>query len=323
MSIHHYPIDQRIDLPKQGSWPEAVHLFDEESAYALAAAEAADRPLLIRGEPGTGKSQLARAAAVATGRLFVAVVVNARTESQDLQWRFDAVGRLGEAQTLAAQGHAQDVAARMDPRRFLSPGPLWWVFDWRSAGEQHAYCTSPLEPEPIKPPHWESKQGSVLLIDEIDKADADLPNGLLETLGNGDFAVPYCSQSVRQSQDCPPPLVVITTNEERELPVAFLRRCLVLQLSLPEDDEELLDFLCRRGAVHFKQSTEAVRRKAGELLLEDRKAAITQGLPPPGQAEYLDLLRAVGRLAQDEDGQLELLDKIRNFVLKKSPTLLR
>ena len=75
-------------------------------------------------------------AAVATERLFVAVVVNARTEPQDLQWRFDAVGRLGEAQTLAAQGHAQDIADRLDPRRFLSPGSLWWVFDWRSAEER-------------------------------------------------------------------------------------------------------------------------------------------------------------------------------------------
>ena len=77
------------------------HVFDKASVYALAAAEAANRPLLVRGEPGTGKSQLARAAAVARKRLFLSVVVNARTKCQDLQWQFDAVGRLGEAQTLA------------------------------------------------------------------------------------------------------------------------------------------------------------------------------------------------------------------------------
>lgn len=162
-----------------------------------------------------------------------------------------------------------------------------------------------------------------MLIDEIDKADTDLPNGLLETLGNGDFAVPYLGASVRQSQDSPPPLVIITTNEERELPAAFLRRCLVLQLNLPEADDALLNFLCQRGAVHFKDSTEVVRRKAGELLLEDRKAAHTQGLPPPGQAEYLDLLRAVYKLGRAESEQMDWLAKISEFVLKKAPALLR
>jgi hypothetical protein len=79
-----------------------VHRFDEESAWAVRAALAAQRPLLVRGEPGSGKSQLARAAAEALGRLFVAEVVHARSESQDLQWRFDALGRLGDAQAMGA-----------------------------------------------------------------------------------------------------------------------------------------------------------------------------------------------------------------------------
>lgn len=85
MTLHHYPIDEPIPLPKRGSWPEAVHVFENKDVDALLAAEAAGRPLLIRGEPGTGKSQLARAAAEASRRLFVSVVVNARTECQDLQ----------------------------------------------------------------------------------------------------------------------------------------------------------------------------------------------------------------------------------------------
>jgi MoxR-like ATPase len=127
-----YPLSQPLSIPKLGSWPETRHVFDQASAYALAAAEAANRPLLVRGEPGTGKSQLARAAAVARDRLFLSVVVNARTECQDLQWQFDAVGRLGEAQTLA-QLSEPDVRQLLDPRHFLTPGPLWWVFDWNSA----------------------------------------------------------------------------------------------------------------------------------------------------------------------------------------------
>jgi MoxR-like ATPase len=177
---------------------------------------------------------------------------------------------------------------------------------------------------PQPPNGWEPKRGSVLLIDEIDKADTDLPNGLLETLGNGDFAVPYLGTSVHQSKDCPPPLVMITTNEERELPAAFLRRCLVLPLSLPDNRDELLAFLGQRGEVHFgPQCSEAVRRQAGELLWDDRQAALEQGLPAPGQAEYLDLLRAVCAMAKDQPEQRRLLEAISGFVLKKSPASLR
>jgi len=314
-----YPTETAIELPKLGSWPASVHLFDAASAYALRAAEAANRPLLVRGEPGTGKSQLARAAAVATDRLFLSVVVNARTECQDLQWHFDAVGRLGEAQTLARVEDA-DLNTRLHPRRFLSPGALWWALDWDSAQAQWETCANSPEAIPSAPDDWQSSQGSVLLIDEIDKADTDLPNSLLETLGNGDFTVPYTGASVRQSSQNPPPLVIMTTNEERELPDAFLRRCLVLHLSLPETDDALVQFLCQRGAAHFPQGcSEAVRLRAARQLVEDRNAALDQGLPPPGQAEYLDILRALSNMAQDEAEQLELLDAIRDFVLKKSP----
>ena len=307
-----------VDLPKLGSWPESVHEFDQASAYALMAAEAAGRPLLVRGEPGTGKSQLARAAAVAGRRLFLSVVINARTECQDLQWQFDAVARLGEAQLLAGV-HDGDRLARLHPRRFLCPGPLWWTLDWESAQAQWDDCHNPPGSIPEQPAGWTPQQGSVVWIDEIDKADSDLPNSLLETLGNGDFAVPYLGQSVRRCSEIPPPLVIITTNEERELPAAFLRRCLVLPLILPED---LTDFLCRRGEVHFgKFCTAEVRRKAAELLVEDRRTALDQGWPPPGQAEYLDLLRAVCKLAKDEAGQLKWLEDLRRFVLKKAPSL--
>jgi MoxR-like ATPase len=323
MTLNHYLVGERLALPKLGSWPASVHVFAQRDADALAAAEAANRPLLVRGEPGTGKSQLARAAAVARQRLFISVVINARTECQDLQWQFDAVARLGEAQTLAHSSEP-DVLKRMHPRHFLSPGPLWWVFDWNSAQAQWNACNNPLESVPPYPKNWQPSHGSVLLIDEIDKADADLPNGLLETLGNGDFTVPYGRTSVRQSADSPPPLVILTTNEERELPAAFLRRCLVLHLSLPQDDETLLDWLCERGRVHFRRRcSETVRRRAGALLLEDRRAAREQGLPPPGQAEYLDLLRAVCTMARGEQQQHTLLDTISEFVLKKSPALLR
>jgi len=320
-----FQFDEIVKLPATGSWPKSVHLFDDASRYAIQAALAAQRPLLLRGEPGTGKSQLARAAAQVLGRIFISEVVHSSSESQDLQYHFDAVGRLGEAQVLGAtQGKGEcDVREQLDPRNFLSPGALWWLFDWQSAQEQLELCRSNrLAPE--RPKGWQPADGAVLLIDEIDKADVDLPNGLLESLGNGAFKVPYLDQAIGLKTKMAAPLVIITTNEERELPAAFLRRCMVLNLQLPEKKEPFIKWLMRRGEIHFGEfCNAAVRKEAAEQLYGDRRDALDQALPAPGQAEYLDLLRAVSTMtetiatAEKEKEQLILLDKIKGFALKK------
>jgi MoxR-like ATPase len=325
--MHEFSTDKAMPLPRMGSWPATVHVFDERSVYAVQAALAAQRPLLVRGEPGTGKSQLARAAAHVLGRVFVSEVVHARTESQDLQWHFDAVGRLGEAQALgamaAAAGPKRAWRERLEPRCFLSPGALWWVFDWGSAERQYALGRKQMR-RPVPPAGWTPERGSVLLIDEIDKAEPDLPNGLLETLGNGAFSVPYLDQAVGMAEGVPPPLVVITTNEERELPAAFVRRCLVLHLELPREEKALIDWLAARGESHFGSAcSEAVRRAAAGQLWTDRREALDRGIPPPGQAEYLDILRALSDMTKDEstrreEKQLGLLEKIAEFALKKA-----
>ncbi len=337
MSKIHFPLADAIDLPPCGSWPKTRHRFDKTSADAVNAALAAQRPLLVRGEPGTGKSQLARAAAVHLERVLVPEVVHARSESQDLQWHFDAVGRLGEAQALgvtaggrkAAQGR-REAERKLDPLRYLAPGALWWAFDWDSAERQYAFSRfKHRRPEPR--PDWTPAKGSVVLIDEIDKADADLPNGLLETLGNGGFSVPYRNQPVTLPQGAQAPLVIITTNEERELPAAFVRRCFVLHLWLPDDDPrdpekdekqrrvKLEQWLVARGGDHFGTRIEkAVRQQAAAQLAEDRLRARAQGVSPPGQAEYLDLLRALDDLApEDRDSQEEMLKDIQDFAFKK------
>ncbi|MCJ7600219.1 MAG: MoxR family ATPase [Desulfobulbaceae bacterium] len=318
-------VDTPVPLPRTGTWPESVHVFDVRSVHAVNAAMAARRPLLVRGEPGTGKSQLARAAAHALGRLFVSEVVNSRTEGQDLQYHFDAVARLGEAQALCSTAKGEEVGRLLAAERYLSPGPLWWVFDWHSAAEQHKRCRHNIR-RPQPPDGWSPERGCVLLIDEIDKADADLPNSLLETLGNGAFTVPYLDKAVGLSTEAATPLVIITTNEERELPGAFIRRCLVLQLSLPADDREFVDWLVVRGGHHFHQSCfPAVYKKAAKQLLGDRKEAGRQGLTPPGQAEYLDMIRAVCNMTEGvagekmEEAQLDILAKISEFALKKYP----
>lgn len=305
---------EEVSLPAQGSWPAAVHVFDEDSALAVRAALAAQRPLLVRGEPGVGKSQLARAAAAKLGWVFLSEVVHSRSESQDLQWRFDAIGRLGDAQALGGAGLGLEAArAELAQIHYVNPGPLWWAFNWKTARIKHEksrkqYCV------PDLPPGQEVPAGCVLLIDEIDKAEAELPNGLLETLGNGAFAVPWMNEAVRCTGRAP--LVVITTNQERELPPAFERRCLVLNLQLPGYDE-----LVRRGKLHFGTLCgEEVFNEAARQLLEDRADPRREGLPKPGQAEYLDMLRVVSELwPGDHDAQFKNLERIGKFALRKHP----
>jgi MoxR-like ATPase len=193
------------------------------------------------------------------------------------------------------------------------------VFDWNSAESQFQQCRHPRN-RPQAPDGWTAEKGAVLLIDEIDKADADLPNGLLETLGNGAFSVPYRNLPVRMPDANPPPLVVITTNEERELPGAFVRRCVVLQIELPREEQAFIGWLIARGACHKSIAcSEKVRRAAAEQLWADRQEALRQGHTPPGQAEYLDLLRALNKMRRTEAERLDLLELIGEFVLRKMP----
>ena len=207
---------------------------------------------------------------------------------------------------------------QLNHRNYLSPGALWWVFDWESARQQHKRSGGQTG-QPVVPKGWTPSNGSVLLIDEIDKAEADLPNGLLETLGNGAFSVPWLDQPVTAQPDMPTPLVVITTNEERELPAAFVRRCLVLNLSLPERQTEFIELLVARGRYHFKELCAAeVYHEAAQQLWDDRSNA-TDGAGRSGQAEYVDMLRVVAALEPDHSKQVELLYKIRDFALKKRP----
>ena len=305
-----------LDLPPMGAWPASKHRFDEKQINALRAAEAAGRPLLVRGEPGTGKSQLAHAAAWASKRLFLSVVVDARSEASDLQWRFDAVARLADAHLAAVPGG--ETPRDLDASRYVEPGPLWWAFDWNGAAAQLQHYR-PGGPSPDLPhEEWTPADGAVLLIDEIDKAEADLPNGLLEALGNGRFTVGPTGRVVARGEGVPPPLVIVTTNDERELPPAFLRRCLVLTLKLP-DEGGLIEFLEERGKLHFPKLCAAfpeVPTAAAQMLIEDRRAAHEAGVYKPGLAEYLDLLRALEGIGGDAGEHIEAL---RGFVFSKQP----
>lgn len=302
-----------VHLEALGGLTQSVHVIDKKSIDALNAALAARRPLLVRGEPGTGKSQLARAAAVLLERNFVAHAVDARTETRDLLYTVDAVARLAAAQLMGAMHKTDaDTEKRVHVSRFITPGPIWWAFQGKTAAAQAKIV------EKGAPQGWKEGRASVVLIDEIDKADSSVPNGLLDALGHGRFDVVGCPPVEMNAAQAP--LLVLTTNEERAMPDAFLRRCFVLHLRLPDNENELVEMLVIRGRAHFPHCADSVLRQAAKQLAHDRIEHKKHDLVPPGLAEYVDLLRAVTELRpKDEQAQLKLLGDIAQFTFRKHP----
>ena len=304
-------------------WPAAVHVFDKTTQAALQAAEATGRPLLIRGLPGVGKSQTARAAAWVSGRPLISQVIDGRTEAQDLMFRFDAVRRLADAQVLRPDQQLKDEA------HYLQPQALWWAFDWKTAKE----AASQPAPPAHTPKGWNpASDRCVLLIDEIDKADPDLPNALLEVLSTQGFFVPILNRRVTAPAGRRP-LIIITTNDERELPAPFLRRCLVLKLALPRDAIALTAELADLGQLHQDWQREVHRSSAGAagwagscelidevaaLVANARVKALSQRRYLPGTSEFLDLVQALAEIAPDDQhAQRTQLATLAEFALSK------
>lgn len=281
--------EKSITLEPSHGWPKkAVHYFDRKQAIAILAAKAIKRPLLVRGEPGCGKTQLARAAAQVLKMPLAWMVVNERTETEDLFWRYDALSRLSDANS---------PSGLKDEKSYLSAGPLWWALDPISA---EAYAGSQSS-KPYMAEESESKRdfsnGVLLLIDEIDKADRSVPNSLLEALGNYSFDVPYINKRIESQNQHVSPLIVITTNGEQALPPAFMRRCLVLDLKLDDSSESaFVDQLTARGQALISTGFDnpEIYKEVAEQLWSKRQEAQKSGLEGlPGQAEYLDHLEAV------------------------------
>ena len=318
-----YPVHKPVRMGPLDHWPAAVHLFTAKVAAALEAAEVTGRPLLIRGLPGVGKSQTARAAAWVMKRPLICQVIDGRTEAQDLMFRFDAVRRLADAQVL------QSGAALPDESHYLQAQALWWAFDWKGALEVGAKPQPPATP----PKEWQFETDrSVMLIDEIDKADPDLPNALLEVLSTQGFHVPMWDRPVV----APPsrrPLIIITTNEERELPAPFLRRCLVLKLELNSELTALTAELTALGQQHqdwqrqLHTELDGAVGWPGRCLLIPQVAALVAKARIdakssrrylPGTSEFLDLVQALAEMApDDEDTQKKKLATLAEFALAK------
>jgi MoxR-like ATPase len=244
----------------------AVYLYwDPKIVLAVNIALATERPLLVRGEPGTGKSSLARNLSVQLRREFEPVVVTSRTTVTDLLWEVDLVERLAKAQT----GRPVE-----DLREFVHPRAYWRAFTRRGPKELGG-----------TPTPNEADKGAVLLIDEIDKADPDLPNALLEPMANRRFSVSVLNEEI--SCERPAPLVIFTTNGYRRLSRPFLRRCIELELKRPD----LEDFV-KIAARHFESGNPTLHRRLAEALYASDSGSV---------AEYLDAIRACEELGIGPD----------------------
>jgi len=284
---------QHVDQPdlRDGS----VYVCPPGLVTAVKVALVTGRPLLLYGAPGTGKSSLGAYLARNLNWRYYEHVVTARTEARDLLWRFDLVQRLADAN-----------AGPAEPLRnedYVEPGPLWWAIDPDTARLRGAPADRPPS-RPARDPQMTAHEsrdpaGAVLLIDEIDKADPDVPNALLIPLGSLRFRVTDIDVDVQASpgpgpEGTPRRLVVLTTNEERDLPAAFLRRCITLRLELPDAvtlARIAVSHLEAEGRVVSSEDRDRIDALA-QRLERERPARPAPGEHVPGTAEFLDAVRA-------------------------------
>jgi MoxR-like ATPase len=223
------------------------YVATEDLRVAVNAAIALERPLLVKGEPGTGKTILAQEIAQALGKDLIAWHIKSTTKAQHGLYEYDAVARLRDSQLGEAKVH--------DIRNYIVKGKLWEAF------------TAPAAP--------------VLLIDEIDKADIEFPNDLLLELDRMEFHVYETRETVKAARR---PIVIITSNNEKELPDAFLRRCFFHYIRFPDRDT-----MTEIIAVHYPGLQKNLVREALNVFYEVRDVP---GLKKkPSTSELLDWLK--------------------------------
>ena len=230
-----------------------TYVATDDLMLAVNAAITLQRPLLIKGEPGTGKTKLAEEVATALGLPLLEWHVKSTTKAQQGLYEYDAVSRLRDSQL--GDPRVQDIA------NYIVRGMLWQAFT---------------ADEPV-----------VLLIDEVDKADIEFPNDLLRELDRMEFFVYETRELVRARHR---PIVFITSNNEKELPDAFLRRCFFHYIRFPEKEtmERIVD-------VHFPGIKKILLREALEVFFEVREVP---GLKKkPSTSELIDWLKLL--LAED------------------------
>ncbi|WP_406736800.1 AAA family ATPase [Thioclava sp. GXIMD4215] len=252
------------------------YIAPADLTVAVNAAVALERPLLVKGEPGTGKTELARQVAQALGMDMIEWGIKSSTRAQQGLYEYDAVSRLRDSQLgdpkVSEIGH------------YIRHGKIWQAF---------------AAPERV-----------VLLIDEIDKADIEFPNDLLQELDRMEFHVYETGETIRARHR---PVVIITSNNEKELPDAFLRRCFFHYIRFPDPET-----LAKIVEVHFPQIKPKLLAEALTRFYEIRE---TPGLKKkPSTSEVLDWIKLllIEDLAPEDlkaDGG-SLLPKLHGALLK-------
>ncbi|MGE7472732.1 AAA family ATPase [Bosea sp. NPDC003192] len=225
----------------------ASYVATEDLTVAVNAAIRLERPLLVKGEPGTGKTVLAEEIAAALGAPLLTWHVKSTTKAQQGLYEYDAVSRLRDSQL--GDSRVSDIA------NYIKRGKLWEAF------------VSPVRP--------------VLLIDEIDKADIEFPNDLLLELDRMEFHVYETGETIKAAQR---PVMIITSNNEKELPDAFLRRCFFHYIRFP--DAETMQ---RIVEVHFPGIKKRLMEEALRLFFEVREVPGIK--KKPSTSELLDWLK--------------------------------
>ncbi len=223
------------------------YVATDDLKVAVNAATKLRRPLLVKGEPGTGKTVLAQEIATALGAPLIEWNIKSTTKAHQGLYEYDAVARLRDSQLGDERVH--------DIRNYIRKGKLWEAF------------TSPQLP--------------VLLIDEIDKADIEFPNDLLQELDRMEFFVYETQETIKAVER---PIVIITSNNEKELPDAFLRRCFFHYIKFPDREtmQSIID-------VHFPDIQKILVSKAMDIFYEVRDVP---GLKKkPSTSELLDWLK--------------------------------
>ncbi len=229
------------------------YVATDDLKVAVNAAVTLERPLLVKGEPGTGKTELAREVARALGMEIIEWHIKSTTRAQQGLYEYDAVSRLRDSQL--GDPRVEDVA------NYIRRGKLWEAFT--------------------------AERRVVLLIDEIDKADIEFPNDLLQELDRMEFFVYETGETVRARHR---PVVIITSNNEKELPDAFLRRCFFHYIRFPDAET-----MARIVEMHHPGIKQDLLREALSQFYEIRE---TRGLKKkPSTSEVLDWLKLL--LAED------------------------